>query len=339
MNDTTLLEIKDLKVEFRSGHECVKAVNGISYSVNSGETFAIVGESGSGKTVSTMALMKLLPVPPAVIEATEINFKGNDLLHMSQDEWRHLSGDKIAMIFQDALAALNPVYSVGWQISEMFRIHRHLDNAEIERHTIDLLGRVGIPEPRHRLRDYPHQFSGGMRQRAMIAMAIALKPDLLIADEPTTALDVTIQAQIMGLLKDLRDETGMSIILITHDLGVVAETADRVAIMYAGRIMETGTIKDVLGKPTHPYTWGLLSSRPQAHKRGEPLQPIVGSPPNLAYIPQGCAFHPRCRHADATCRELTPVSIEVSPGHYVACHTIRSNSEVSQEGIKISTNS
>jgi oligopeptide/dipeptide ABC transporter ATP-binding protein len=339
MNNNTLLEIKDLKVEFRSGHECVKAVNGISYSVNTGETFAIVGESGSGKTVSTMALMKLLPVPPAFIEATKISFKGNDLLNMTQNEWRHLSGDKIAMIFQDALAALNPVYSVGWQISEMFRIHRQLDSAEIERRTIDLLSRVGIPEPHHRLRDYPHQFSGGMRQRAMIAMAIALKPDLLIADEPTTALDVTIQAQIMGLLKDLRDETGMSLILITHDLGVVAETADRVAIMYAGRIMETGAIKDVLGNPTHPYTWGLLNSRPQTHKRGEPLQPIYGSPPNLAYIPQGCAFHPRCQHADTACRELTPTSIEVSPGHYVACHSIRNNEAMSQDGKKVSTNS
>ncbi len=322
MNDDTLLEIKDLSVEFRSGHECVKAVNGISYSIDSGKTFAIVGESGSGKTVSAMALMKLLPSPPAVIKATEIRFKGNDLLNMAQNEWQRFSGEKIAMIFQDALAALNPVFSVGWQISEMFRIHRQLDRAETERCTVDLLKRVGIPEAHQRIRDYPHQFSGGMRQRVMIAMAIALKPDLLIADEPTTALDVTIQAQIMDLLQELRDETGMSLILITHDLGVVAETADRVAIMYAGQIVETGTVEDVLGRPTHPYTLGLLSSTPQAQKRGERLHPIYGSPPNLAYIPQGCAFHPRCQYAEATCRELAPTTLQVSPGHYVACHGV-----------------
>lgn len=326
MNDDIkgiVLEIRDLKVEFRSGHESVRAVNGISYSVKSGETFAIVGESGSGKTVSTMALMRLLAVPPAVIEASEISFRGQDLLKVPESEWRHISGNKIAMVFQDALAALNPVYSVGWQISEMFRIHRQMDRAERERRTIELLTRVGIPEPRQRFHEYPHQLSGGMRQRAMIAMAIALKPDLLIADEPTTALDVTIQAQIMGLLKDLRDETGMSLVLITHDLGVVAETADRVAIMYAGRIMETGTIKDVLGSPIHPYTLGLLNSRPQANRRGQPLQPIYGSPPNLAHIPTGCAFHPRCQQADAACRALIPTDIEVSPGHYVACHSIK----------------
>jgi len=327
MNEDTVLEIKDLTVEFRSGNECVKAVNGISYCVKAGETFAIVGESGSGKTVSTMALMRLLPVPPAVIKASQITFKGQDLLNMPRNDWRHVSGNKISMVFQDALAALNPVYSVGWQISEMFRIHRRLDRAEIERRTVDLLSKVGIPEPRQRLHEYPHQLSGGMRQRAMIAMAIALKPDLLIADEPTTALDVTIQAQIMGLLKDLRDETGMSLILITHDLGVVAETADRVAIMYAGRIMETGSIRDVLNTPTHPYTLGLLNSRPQAHRRGEPLQPICGSPPNLAHIPSGCAFFPRCQHADALCREMTPTGVEVSPGHFVACHSIKTRTQ------------
>lgn len=322
MNNGPLFEIRDLRVEFRSGHETVKAVNGISYSVNSGETFAIVGESGSGKTVSAMAVMKLLASPPAVIKATEMRFKGNDLLSMDQNEWLRFSGEKIAMVFQDALAALNPVFSVGWQIAETFRIHRKLDRAKTERRTVDLLKRVGIPEAHHRARDYPHQFSGGMRQRAMIAMAIALKPDLLIADEPTTALDVTIQAQIMDLLQELRDETGMSLILITHDLGVVAETADRLAIMYAGKIVETGTVEDVLGSPVHPYTLGLLSSMPQAQKRGERLHPIFGSPPNLAYIPQGCAFHPRCQHATATCRELAPTTIQICAGHYVACHNV-----------------
>ena len=329
-NRDTLLEIKDLTVGFRSGHERVKAVNGVSYSVNKRETFAIVGESGSGKTVSAMALMRLLPTPPAMITAKEIRFKGSDILNMDPGDWRQFSGEKIAMVFQDALAALNPVYSVGWQIGEMFRIHRKMGDADITGQTIDLLKRVGIPEPQHRVRDYPHQFSGGMRQRSMIAMAISLKPDLLIADEPTTALDVTIQAQIMDLLQELRDETGMSLILITHDLGVVSEVADRVAVMYAGRIVEMGTMKDVLGNPKHPYTWGLLSSRPQAQKRGELLRPIYGSPPNLAFIPPGCAFHPRCQCTESSCGELIPAAVEVEPGHYVACHSAKDRARVTQ---------
>ena len=333
MNNDILFEIKNLSVEFRSGHETVKAVNGISYSVHNKETFAIVGESGSGKTVSMMAVMRLLSSPPAVIEANAITFKGTDLQRIPQKEWWHISGEKIAMIFQDALTSLNPVYTVGWQIAEMFRIHRQLDRAEIKRRTVDLLKRVGIPEAHERIRDYPHQFSGGMRQRAMIAMAIALEPDLLIADEPTTALDVTVQAQIMDLLQDLKNEKGMSLILITHDLGLVAETADRVAIMYAGTIVETGTIEDVLGNPIHPYTLGLLGSRPQAQKKGGQLNPIYGSPPNLAFIPQGCAFHPRCRHAEATCRELVPTTIQVGPGHYVTCHCVN-NTEILDPDLK-----
>jgi oligopeptide transport system ATP-binding protein len=330
MNDDTLLEIKDLKVEFRSGHELVKAVNGISYTVKKGESFAIVGESGSGKTVSSLAMMRLLAVPPAHIAAQEISFNGIDILNMGPEEWRHFSGDKVSMVFQDALMALNPVYSVGWQIREMFRIHRQMPDAEIAKETVELLKKVGIPEPHQRVKDYPHQFSGGMRQRAMIAMAISLKPDLLIADEPTTALDVTIQAQIMDLLQKLQEETGMSLILITHDLGVVSEVADRVAVMYAGRIVETGTIKEVLGSPKHPYTWGLMSSRPQAQKRGELLKPIYGQPPNLAFIPAGCAFHPRCVYAEAACSELIPATIEVSPGHHVACHTIKDKEKIAQ---------
>ena len=318
-----VLEVRNLTVEFRSGNESLRAVDAISYSVRAGETFAIVGESGSGKTVSSLALIRLLPQPPAVIEASSVTFMGQDLLALTQSEWRKFSCSRIAMVFQDSLAALNPVYSVGWQIAEMFRIHTRLDRGEIERRSLDLLTRVGIPEPRRRLGEYPHQLSGGMRQRAMIAMAIALKPDLLIADEPTTALDVTIQAQIMGLLKELREETGMSLMLITHDLGVVAETADRVAIMYCGRIVESGTIPDVLGSPKHPYTMGLLNSRPQAHLRGEPLTPIHGSPPNLACIPPGCPFHPRCQFAEAVCSQTMPATLEVGPGHHVACHLVK----------------
>jgi len=339
MNNDILFEIKDLKVRFDSAHEIVRAVNGISYAVRNGETFAVVGESGSGKTVSMMAVMRLLSSPPAFIEANAITFKGTDLQSVPQKEWWRFSGEKIAMIFQDAITALNPVYTVGWQIAEMFRIHRQLDGAEIERRTVDLLKRVGIPEPQQRIHDYPHQFSGGMRQRAMIAMAIALEPDLLIADEPTTALDVTVQAQIMDLLQDLKNEKGMSLILITHDLGVVAETADRVAIMYAGTIVETGTIEDVLGNPIHPYTRGLLSSRPQAQKKGGKLNPIYGSPPNLAFIPQGCAFHPRCQHAEATCSERVPTTLQVSPGHYVGCHSVKNIATTNQDLDKDSKNS
>jgi oligopeptide transport system ATP-binding protein len=323
MNNGKLLQVIDLRVEFQAGRERVKAVNGVNYSVAAGETLAILGESGSGKTVSAMAVMKLLPSPPAVITANEITFNGSDLLKMPDEDWRRFSGEKIAMIFQDALAALNPVFSVGWQISEVFRVHRQTDRSEAHHRTIDLLKWVGIPEAGHRARDYPHQFSGGMRQRVMIAMAIALKPDLLIADEPTTALDVTVQAQIMDLLQELRSETGMALILITHDLGVVAETADRVAVMYAGRIVETGAIEDVLENPVHPYTLGLLHSMPQTQKRGEPLQPIFGSPPNLAYVPPGCAFHPRCQHAHTPCREVLPKTQTVSPGHYVECHSLK----------------
>ncbi len=322
MNNGKLLEVTDLRVEFRSGREIVKAVNGVNYYVAAGETLAILGESGSGKTVSAMAVMKLLPSPPAVITSNEIMFNGNDLSNMPKEDWRRFSGEKIAMIFQDALASLNPVFSIGWQISEVFRVHRRLERSETQRRTIELLKWVGIPEADHRARDYPHQFSGGMRQRVMIAMAIALKPDLLIADEPTTALDVTVQAQIMDLLQALRNETGMALILITHDVGVVAETADRVAVMYAGRIVETGSIENVLQNPVHPYTLGLLHSMPQTQKRGEPLQPIFGSPPNLAFVPPGCAFHPRCQHAHTTCREVVPKTLKVSPGHYVECHPI-----------------
>ena len=324
MTDDRLLEIRDLAVEFRTGSEIVKAVNGVSFSVNRGETLAILGESGSGKTVSALAIMKLLPTPPAVIKAEAIYFDGNDLLKISREMWKQFTGERMSMIFQDALPALNPVFSVGWQISEVFKVHRRMDKKEARSRTLDLLTGVGIPEPSQRAREYPHQFSGGMRQRAMIAMAIALKPDLLIADEPTTALDVTVQAQIMDLLEELRKERGMALILITHDIGVVAETADRVAVMYAGRIVETGAIQDVLGHPAHPYTQGLLHSMPQAQRREESLKPILGSPPNLAHIPSGCAFHPRCTQAEDACRRRSPTLEQVGPEHFAECYRIGS---------------
>ena len=316
-------ELSNLNVAFRSPAQTVHAVRGVSFHVDKGETFAIVGESGSGKTVSMMAAMRLLQSPPAHITADAMRFKGEDLQAVRQrDLWRY-TGEKIAMVFQDALTALNPVYTVGWQIGEMFRVHRpQMTRREIRAASIALLTKVGIPEPERRLDDYPHQFSGGMRQRAMIAMGIALDPEVLIADEPTTALDVTVQAQIMDLLQQLKDERQMSLILITHDLGLVAETADRVAIMYAGTVMETGTIRQVLGTPRHPYTLGLLGSRPQAIEKGDKLRPILGSPPNLAAAPRGCPFAPRCTAAKPVCSEQFPPTVHVPSGQDVTCHVV-----------------
>ena len=320
---TPVFELRDLTVEFRSPLETVTAVHGLDLTVGAGETFAIVGESGSGKTVSMMAATRLLPSPPAHVSAAAIRFDGQDLQGLSQAQWRRLAGERIAMVFQDALTSLNPVYSIGWQIGEMFRTHRPgMSRAAIRDRTVDLLREVGIPAPEQRAHDYPHEFSGGMRQRAMIAMAIALEPDLLIADEPTTALDVTVQAQIMDLLHRLKSERRMAMILITHDLGLVSENADRVAIMYAGTMMETGVVDDVLSDPKHPYTLGLLASRPQAVARGQSLVSIAGSPPNLATAPKGCPFHPRCRYAAPICKAEKPRLLDVAPGHGAACHAV-----------------
>ena len=318
-----LFRVDNLRVDFRSHAQTVRAVRGVSFQVAAGETFAIVGESGSGKTVSMMAVMRLLQSRPAHVEADALTFQGRDLRAVPPRDWWRVTGEQIAMVFQDALTALNPVYTVGWQIAEMFRVHRpKMTRREIRERSIELLRKVGIPEPARRLDDYPHQFSGGMRQRAMIAMAIALEPRLLIADEPTTALDVTVQAQIMDLLRQLKDEHDMSLILITHDLGLVAETADRVAIMYAGSVVETGTIREVLGHPGHPYTLGLLGSRPQATAKGEKLRPILGSPPNLAAMPQGCPFHPRCGQAMDICIGTPPPQVRMPSGQSVTCHAV-----------------
>ncbi|RBY76993.1 methionine ABC transporter ATP-binding protein [Blastococcus sp. TF02-09] len=322
-----LLEVEDLHVEFRQRSGVVNAVNGISYSLAEGETLAILGESGSGKSVSAQAIMGILDVPPAVIQGA-IRFEGRDLLAMSAEEQRQVRGPGISMIFQDALSSLNPVYSVGWQIGEMFRVHQGASRKEAKRKAVELMDRVRIPAAAKRVDDYPHQFSGGMRQRVMIAMTIALDPRILIADEPTTALDVTVQAQVMDLLKDLQRETGMGLILITHDLGVVNEVADNVAVMYAGRIVERGTVDDVFTDAGHPYTEGLMASVPQVEAKGGRLQPIVGQPPNLAAIPSGCPFHPRCAHrrlgADAApgreCSIDVPPLRQVVPGREAACH-------------------
>jgi len=291
---TAILEVDDLHVEFRTRSGVVNAVNGISYDLAPGETLAILGESGSGKSVSAQAIMGILDMPPAVIPHGQIFFEGRDLLTLDEEAQRRVRGPGIAMIFQDALSSLNPVYSVGYQIGEMFRAHRGLSKQDARKRAIELMDRVRIPAAAQRVGDYPHQFSGGMRQRVMIAMAIALDPRILIADEPTTALDVTVQAQVMDLLTDLQRDTGMGLILITHDLGVVNEVADNVAVMYAGRIVERGTVDDVFSHPAHPYTDGLMRSIPQVEAKGGRLLPITGQPPNLAAIPAGCPFHPRC---------------------------------------------
>ena len=323
----TLLEVDDLYVEFQQRSGVVNAVNGISYSLAERETLAILGESGSGKSVSAQAIMGILDVPPAVVSGA-IRFEGKDMLTMSDEDQRQIRGPGISMIFQDALSSLNPVYSVGWQIGEMFRVHQGASRKEAKKKAIELMDRVRIPAAAKRVDDYPHQFSGGMRQRVMIAMAIALDPRILIADEPTTALDVTVQAQVMDLLKDLQRETGMGLILITHDLGVVNEVADRVAVMYAGRIVERGTVDDVFTDAGHPYTEGLMNSVPQVEGKGGRLQPIVGQPPNLAAIPSGCPFHPRCARrrlgAEAApgreCATDVPPLRLVAPGREAACH-------------------
>jgi oligopeptide transport system ATP-binding protein len=314
-----VLEVDDLSVEFRLQRSVIKAVNGVSYSLVRGETLAILGESGCGKTVSVRALMGLLPTPPAVVTGGSVRFRGTDLLRLKRSERRRFCGTRISMVFQEALAALNPVFTIGYQLGELYRVHRGYSRRRARQVSIELLERVGIPAARDRLRDYPHQFSGGMRQRVMIAMAVALEPDVLIADEPTTALDVTVQAQIIELLDSLRAETSMGLILITHDLGVVAESSDRVAVMYAGRIVESGPVHDVFARPAHPYTQGLLRSMPQSGGKGQ-LTPIRGSPPSLAGLPSGCPFHPRCPYAESVCESTRPPLSPVGVARASACH-------------------
>ncbi len=319
-NDEVLLDIRNLRVEFDTPEGVVHAVNGISYQLHKGETLGIVGESGSGKSVSVLSIMRLLPMPPARIVEGEIYFQGRNLLALSEPEMRRIRGRHIAMVFQDPMTSLNPVLTVGYQIMEPLQLHLGMNKKQARERAAELLAMVGIPEPHKRLDDYPHQFSGGMRQRAMIAMALACQPTLLIADEPTTALDVTIQAQIVDLVKRLRDELGMALIWITHDLGVVAGLADRVIVMYAGSIMEEAPVDDLYERPQHPYTRALLRSLPRMDSRaGERLEPIPGSPPDMLHPPRGCPFAPRCAHAQPRCHEERPPLFEVRPGHRVAC--------------------
>ncbi|MGA5894332.1 ABC transporter ATP-binding protein [Streptomyces venetus] len=304
--DVPLLEVRDLHVEFHTRDGVAKAVNGVNYTVRSGETLAVLGESGSGKSVTAQAIMGILDMPPGRIPQGQILYRGEDMLTMSGDARRKIRGSKIAMIFQDALSALNPVLSVGYQLGEMFRVHQGLSKKEAKAKAIELMDRVKIPAAKERVGDYPHQFSGGMRQRIMIAMALALEPDLIIADEPTTALDVTVQAQVMDLLADLQREYNMGLILITHDLGVVADVADKIAVMYAGRIVETAPVHELYKRPAHPYTKGLLESIPRLDQKGHELYAIKGLPPNLTRIPSGCAFNPRCPQAQDICRTDVP---------------------------------
>ncbi|HEX2046305.1 MAG TPA: ABC transporter ATP-binding protein [Acidimicrobiales bacterium] len=317
-----LLSVEDLKVHFHTDAGVVKAVDGVSWAVGPGETLGIVGESGSGKSVSALAVMGLVPVPPGRYESGRILFKGRDLIAADEKERRDIRGREISMIFQDPLTALNPVFRVGHQIAEVIQAHEKVGRVVARRRAVELLGEVGIPNPRERAREYPHQFSGGMRQRAMIAMALALDPLVLLADEPTTALDVTVQAQIMDLLCRLQESRGTAIVLITHDLGLVAGHADRVLVMYAGKAVEVGTIDDVYYRPRHPYTLGLLNSLARLdQRRTDRLRPIVGQPPSLIRVPPGCPFHPRCPFATDVCRrEMPPLEPKDGPDHRAACH-------------------
>jgi oligopeptide transport system ATP-binding protein len=315
-----ILDIKDLRTTFDTHDGLVHAVNGISYQLHEGESLGIVGESGCGKSVSMLSVMKLLQEPPADIQAEYIRFHDKDLSRLSVSEMQNIRGSQVAMIFQDPMTSLNPVLTIGFQLKEPLQLHLGLSNEEAEERAAELLQLVGIPEARQRLDDYPHQFSGGMRQRAMIAMGLACNPSLLIADEPTTALDVTIQAQIIDLVKRLRDQLGMALIWITHDLGVVAGLAERVIVMYAGFIVEEAHVDDLYEDPRHPYTKALLRSLPRMDGTREgKLDTIEGLPPDLIALPVGCPFAARCGYVKDKCREINPPLDEIAPGRKVAC--------------------
>ena len=315
-----LLDVRNLKVHFPTEDGLVKAVDGVSFTVAPGETLGVVGESGSGKSVSFLTVLGLVTKREARISG-EVIFRGQDLLKLPAEEMRHVRGAKISMIFQDPLTALNPVHRVGNQIAEVFQAHRNVSKKEGLQEAINLLQLVGIPKPEERARAYPHEFSGGMRQRAMIAMALALNPDVLIADEPTTALDVTVQAQILDLIDRLKDEFDAAVVMITHDLGVVAEHCDDIMVMYAGKMVEFGDRRDIYYGAHHPYTWGLMQSISRIDQdRSERLKPIKGQPPSLIFLPPGCPFHPRCPYAMDICRTQVPQLIPVNGHHASACH-------------------
>lgn len=315
-----LLEVKDLHISFGTYAGEVQAVRGVNFEVREGEAIAIVGESGCGKSVTAKSILKLLSTPPAVYKSGSILFNGSDVIPMSEKEMQKIRGNEISMIFQDPMTSLNPTSKIGSQIMEAVLQHNKMSRKEAWNVAKEMLELVGIPQPEKRLEQYPHEFSGGMRQRAMIAMALACRPRLLIADEPTTALDVTIQAQILELMKDLQQKTETSIILITHDLGVVAEMCERVIVMYAGRVVETGTVEEIFENPQHPYTKGLLKSVPRLDMdKNEPLAPIIGTPPDLLEPPKGCSFYARCDHAMRLCKDFSPGLDEVKEGQFAAC--------------------
>jgi peptide/nickel transport system ATP-binding protein len=318
-NNNILLSVQDLKVYFHTNQRVAHALDGASYEVREGETVCLVGESGCGKTVSALTTLGLIAQPPGEIAGGQVLFKGRDLLHLGEEDMRKVRGSHIAMVFQEPMTSLNPVFTVGDQIAEAITVHENLIPAKIHKRCVQLLKDVGIPSPEERLADYPHQLSGGQRQRVMIAMALACNPDLVIADEPTTALDVTIQAQILNLFSDLKRKRNMSLLYITHDLGVVASIADRIYVMYAGVIAEQGNASEIFHDPRHPYTQGLLASLPNRAKRGARLHSIPGTVPDPAYKPGGCPFHPRCDFALETCRSQFPEMCDYGDGHLSRC--------------------
>ncbi|HZV50270.1 MAG TPA: ABC transporter ATP-binding protein [Candidatus Dormibacteraeota bacterium] len=327
-----LLEVRGLRVEFPTRAGLVRAVDDVAFHVDAGETLGIVGESGSGKSVTVLSVMRLLP-PPGRIVSGEVRYRGRDLVRVSDQEMQEIRGVEIAMIFQDPMTSLNPVFRTGWQVGEPLRLHRGLDRSRSLRETVAMLGKVGIPEPDRRARQYPHELSGGMRQRAMIAMGLTTTPSVLIADEPTTALDVTIQAQILELLKQINRELGTATVLITHNLAVVAGMCERVMVMYAGRIVEEGPTEEVFDHPRHPYTWSLLRSIPRLDSdHREPLQAIEGLPPDLIDLPSGCAFHPRCPFAEERCAGERPELAPVGGRRRAACWVTQAGRDLPPTG-------
>jgi oligopeptide/dipeptide ABC transporter ATP-binding protein len=319
-SSATLLDVQGLRVDFHTREGVAHAVNGVDFTLEAGQTLGILGESGSGKSVTAQAIMGILDSPPAEIAGGKVMLQGVDLLKLPEETRRKVRANRIGMVFQDALSALNPVFSVGWQLGELFRKHRGASRKEAKQEAVRLLEMVGIPGAANRVDDYPHQFSGGMRQRVMIAMALALDPDVLIADEPTTALDVTVQAQIMRLLADLQAERNMGLILITHDMGVVADVADKICVMYAGRVVERADVYSIYEAPAHPYTKALLESIPRVDMKGQELASIKGLPPNLTRLPSGCTFNPRCSFRKDNCTVDEPPLYDVAPGRHSACH-------------------
>jgi peptide/nickel transport system ATP-binding protein/oligopeptide transport system ATP-binding protein len=323
LETSQILEVQDLRVHFHTLEGTVKAVNGVSFALNKGETLGLVGESGCGKSVTALTILRLIPSPPARIASGQVMLQGENLVEALNERMRQIRGGQISMIFQEPMTSLNPVFTIGHQIAETFRIHQNLEGQDAKDATLDVLGKVQIPSPEKRIKEYPHQLSGGMRQRVMIAMALACNPEILIADEPTTALDVTIQAQILDLMLALRKELGTAILMITHDLGVIAETAQRVVVLYAGKVMESGDVRTIFKNPFHPYTIGLLNSVPRLGRRSRQgkhrLHEIPGIVPSMFELPRGCLFAPRCQWSMGVCSHKRPKLRTLEPGHQVRC--------------------